>query len=44
MIEAVPLIGTEEDGWNRVFDYQVLPLSLEQYWSAFYDDGAPYSP
>ena len=33
-----------EEGWVRVFDYQVLPLSLDQYWDAFYADNAPYSP
>ena len=44
LIKAVPPVGTEEEGWNRIFDYQVIPLSLEDYWNCFYADGAPYTP
>ena len=44
LIKAVPPVGTEEEGWGRIFDYQVIPLSLEDYWNCFYADGAPYSP
>ena len=44
MMEALPSVMDLEDDWNRVFDYQILPLSLAAYWNAFYADGAPYSP
>ena len=43
-MKATPSIMDKEEGWNQVFDYQVLPLSLEQHWNAFYAEGAPYSP
>ena len=43
-MESTPSVMDLEEGWVRVFDYQVLPLSLDQYWDAFYADNAPYSP
>ena len=43
LIKAVPLPEDNGgEGWKQVMDYQVLPISLNQYWEAFYADGCPY--
>ena len=39
MIEKVPTYG---DNWKQSTDILVLPLTLDQYWDAFYADEAPY--
>ena len=43
LIKAVPVPDAEGgEGWKQVMDYQVLPLSLDQYWNAFHADNCPY--
>ena len=43
LIKAVPVPDAEGgEGWKQVMDYQVLPLSLDEYWNAFYADNCPY--
>ena len=39
MMEAVPLMTKK---WGIFTDILVLPLSLDQYWEAFWADDAPY--
>ena len=39
MLEAIPL---ESDSWQSSLDVVVVPMSLEQFWDAFWSDDAPY--
>ena len=31
-----------DDSWDQFMEIIVLPLSLQQYWDAFWADNAPY--
>ena len=39
MMEETPLLSKK---WGMFTDILVLPLSLDQYWDAFWADDAPY--
>ena len=45
LMSAVPLPDLPEgEKWQQPTDYQVLPMSLQQYWDAYFSDDAPYYP
>ena len=39
MMEAIPFQGKK---WLQSNDIIVLPLTIDQYWDAFWDNDAPY--
>ena len=41
LMNAVPLGDTSEE-WDGTIPPTVLPLSLQEYWDAFWADDAPY--
>ena len=30
------------DGWDQILELMIVPLSLENYWNAFWANDAPY--
>ena len=41
LMNAVP-IGEASEGWDETMGAIVLPLSLDEYWDAFWANDAPY--
>ena len=39
IMEELPTVGKD---WGSNFDILVLPLTLDQYWNAFWADEAPF--
>ena len=41
-MSARPLEDFDSDSWNQYLETMVAPLTLQEYWEAFWADGSPY--
>ena len=42
MVEMMGAVPLRTEDWRQGLDVQILPLSLDQYWDAYWADDAPY--